>query len=263
MRKILSVFGLYVVITILTSCSHYCEGPYADRISKAIGSARSNKPADGLQFNCKPDSEQKLDGDTDREVVSYKFEVEGLCPGDEYALYARKLDGIDLHINDYVVSDELKLVSTLDGRLLENDRMGFGGFMKGEEISFALVCKNKDLTAAAIVSSNPIEATWNDGAAVTVTAASPKMDLFFMTGKGFTPNETYRFISRSWDEIIDSESKVEADGRLFMLLMPMVKGKDGGINRITLVRLATQEKRDLVIPYGSFAKEWRGLDCDL
>lgn len=256
------IFCLSLVV-VLTGCMgpveyHYVarKKPYQDRISNAIASARLCEFTEGPQLFCRPRNEQKGSiSEKDSVGNSSVLEATGLCVGDRYEFYIVRQDGLLVSGGDYVVSEELQLVSSDDQRMLSDFRLDFGKFMKGETISFVLVCKNKNITMAAVVAPNPIEASWPDGATVSITALRKQMDVFILVGQGFHPNESVRFISKSWDEILDKEHACDETGHLRIMLAPMVKGKEDGINQISLERLSTGEKRCFEFPYGEAARK--------
>lgn len=252
---------VYLFLSFLAGCTNPYQSQNDDRIINAISSARFQQLSEGPKIVYRTLTEQER---VERKLnSSHKGEVldaTGLCPGDQYTLYAVNQAGDILCLGEYIVSNQLQLLTIQDNLPITNHLMDLKGFMKGEIISFALICNNKNLNAGVVVSPNPIETSWTDGATISVTSTSKQMEMFILEGKGFIPNEQVRFISESWDEVMENEYVIESDGLLTIILAPMTKGKDGGLNRISLERLSTGQKRQLVIPYGSFAKQYCGIN---
>ena len=207
---------------ILTGCASTSTCKYDNRIATAIVSAQLYEPCEGPQLICRPlTNEEKIQNELKGKDPIYTFEISGLCPGDQYALFSVNAAGGVMHLGDFVVSDQSELCPVGgEGFNFLKVFNSMGNFMAGETVSYVLVCTNKDLTAAAVVTPNPIEASWEDGAYARIAATSKNMDIFVLSGKGFTPNETIRFTSVSWNELIDKEHTATADGKLQVRFSP-------------------------------------------
>lgn len=114
--------------------------------------------------------------------------------------------------------------------------------MKGETVSLAAVNLRTNEAISVTIAPNPIQESWDDGAIVSCTAVDPSMNIWYVVGKGFKPNEKLWRISKSWDEVLESEDQALATGRFASLQLPGVIVKLGGYNYITVERLETGKK---------------------
>lgn len=172
------------------------------------------------------------------------LEVKDLCIGDEYALHKINLRNRATLISDFVAGKERVAYTVF---ISEGDM-----FMKGEPMSYALTHLKTDSVLAFSVTPKPIQVSWDDGATIIVTAMDESMLVWYTVGYGFQPGEALKSTSKSWHEVMESESQASGNGRFVVITLPGVIGKTGGINYVTYER-DNGEKRTLEIPYGNKA----------
>lgn len=245
-------FLLMVFFCALTSCSSSYSSP-ADNMLSAVSKSRVTtiKIQEGPRIECRDATEDEIKMLNNPQLMSGDYcgvkmlEAKDLCPGDEYALYRIDLRNKATLVSNFIAED--CVVSYRILMLMGND------FMKGEPGSFALVHLKTNNVLALSLSPNPIQVSWDDGATISATALEETMLVWYLVGDGFQPNEVLRTTSKSWHEVMESETRASDLGRFIELRLPGVIGKTGGINYVTYERLDTGEKRTLKIPYGSYA----------
>lgn len=67
-----------------------------------------------------------------------------------------------------------------------------------------------------------------------IVRLSPRFELALIRGKGFTPGEQLNFHTESYQEIHDSQPKVNPQGEFWATLSPFVKGRVMGTTQVTV-----------------------------
>lgn len=252
-RRLLSSFFIFIMCMI-TSCTSASKGLSSQDIilSAATKSRFTTQVAqEGPRIECRTATADEINllGPQAKDLGSLHFcmfEVKGLCPGEQYVLYGVNLKGEVNALASHIADDNEISFRTL--ATLNN-------FMKGETISYVVLHPKTNNVWALTVAPNPIQASWDDGATLSMTALDETMEVWYLVGKGFQPNEMLRSTSRSWDEKIESEIQASEKGSFIELRLPAIIGQNGGINIVTIERAETGEKRTIKVPYGS--KAWR------
>jgi len=104
---------------------------------------------------------------------------------------------------------------------------------KGEPFRMALVSADGHSKVMFAVVPDPIVAA-DKSCSLEIIRLLPRFDAVLIRGKGYKPNETLSFASKSYDERHDWQPKADADGRYDAALMPFVKGKQSGKTDVTL-----------------------------
>jgi hypothetical protein len=107
--------------------------------------------------------------------------------------------------------------------------------LDGEVYRLALVSENQKAKIFFAVIPGPIQATDN-GCTLEVVSLRLKNQLVLIRGKGFQPNESVVFQSKSDEQTQTRESpdKADANGEYQLPMEPFVKGKDRGTAEIKL-----------------------------
>jgi hypothetical protein len=104
---------------------------------------------------------------------------------------------------------------------------------KGEIYRLALVSQDQNTKVFFAVIPNPIQETAN-GCALEAVSLRLKNELVLIRGKGFQPNESVHFESKSYEQIRARADKVDANGEYQLPMEPFVKGHDGGTTEVKL-----------------------------
>jgi len=107
--------------------------------------------------------------------------------------------------------------------------------LDGEIYRLALVSQDQKAKVFFAVIPSPIQATDN-GCTLEVVSLHLKNQLVLIRGKGFQPNESVVFQSKSYDQTQTREgpNKVDANGEYQLAMEPFVKGKDRGTMEVKL-----------------------------
>src|ERR1700719_4416266 len=107
--------------------------------------------------------------------------------------------------------------------------------LDGEIYRLALVSQDQKAKIFFAVIPAPIQAT-NNGCTLEAVSLRLKNALVLIRGKGFQPNESVVFQSKSDDQTQTHEGpgKADADGEYQLPMEPFVKGKDRGTTEIKL-----------------------------
>jgi hypothetical protein len=105
--------------------------------------------------------------------------------------------------------------------------------LDGEVYRLALVSQDQKTKIFFAVIPAPIQATDN-GCTLEAVSLRLKNQLVLIRGKGFQPNESVAFQSKSDEQTQTREASVEANGEYQLPLEPFVKGKDRGAMEIKL-----------------------------
>jgi hypothetical protein len=107
--------------------------------------------------------------------------------------------------------------------------------LDGEIYRLALVSQDQKTKVFFAVIPAPIQATDN-GCTLEVVSLRLKNELVLIRGKGFQPNESVAFHSKSYDQTQTREdpNKVDANGEYQLPMEPFVKGQDRGTTEIKL-----------------------------
>lgn len=143
----------------------------------------------------------------------YTFACKGFCPGKQYRLFNLKLNESLTEIgNGWIVDENGRLFSKIYNFLDENN-IEFKYIMNGEESRFFLAPISGSQYVAAIVTPNPIETKWEDGAKLSVVSCAPSMQEFSMYGEGFKPNENLKVACIAENKTISIIPTVNEEGK--------------------------------------------------
>jgi hypothetical protein len=67
-----------------------------------------------------------------------------------------------------------------------------------------------------------------------IVRLSPRFELALIRGKGFTPEETISFHTQSYQEVHDTQPKVNQQGQFWATLSPFVKGRTMGTTQVVV-----------------------------
>ena len=67
-----------------------------------------------------------------------------------------------------------------------------------------------------------------------IVRLSPRFELALIRGKGFTPGETISFHTQSYQEVHDTQPKVNQQGQFWATLSPFVKGRTMGTTQVVV-----------------------------
>jgi len=105
--------------------------------------------------------------------------------------------------------------------------------LDGEIYRLALVSQDQKAKIFFAVIPAPIQATDN-GCTLEVISLRLKNELVLIRGKGFQPNESLVFESKSGEQTQERPDKAEANGDYQLPMQPFVAGKAGGTTEIKL-----------------------------
>jgi hypothetical protein len=107
--------------------------------------------------------------------------------------------------------------------------------LDGEVYRLALVSQDQKAKVFFAVIPAPIQSTDN-GCTLEAVSLRLKNQLVLIRGKGFQPNESVVFESKSYDQTQTREGpdKVDANGEYQLPMEPFVKGKDRGTTEVKL-----------------------------
>lgn len=182
-----------------------------------------------------------LDHEFKSEVPSYILEAKDFSPGDSYTLYCLNMCYDSCYMGEFFVTNEGQLISKKNNKPIETNIIFSGSYMNGEYSSWVLLSEDQQTCVAAVITPNPIEFEWADGAYVTLIMQTPDASQFIISGKGFKPNESFTFASRNYDERLSFKHKASSDGTLSTFFLPAVINKEGGVAIIKIKRHSTKE----------------------
>ncbi len=97
--------------------------------------------------------------------------------------------------------------------------------------------------------STIVETVAKDGARVSVEVISLEGAIFKLTGSGFNSNESLNYGSHSYDENICYPITADENGKIpYMMILPAVRGKLGGVCHINIIR--KEEIIHIKLPWG-------------
>jgi hypothetical protein len=103
----------------------------------------------------------------------------------------------------------------------------------GEIYRHALI--SEDHTTRVFFSVVPAPMIEQDKAcSLEIVRLSPRFELALIRGKGFTPGEQINFHTQSYQEVHDSEPKVNPQGEFWATLSPFVKGRTMGTTQVVV-----------------------------
>lgn len=105
--------------------------------------------------------------------------------------------------------------------------------LDGEVYRLVLVSQDQKAKIFFAVIPAPIQATDN-GCTLEVVSLRLKNELVLIRGKGFQPNESVVFQSKSSEQTQERPDKVDANGEYQLPMEPFVKGKDRGTTEVKL-----------------------------
>ena len=106
--------------------------------------------------------------------------------------------------------------------------------LDGEIYRLALVSQEQKAKVFFAVIPAPIQATDN-GCRLEVISLRLKNELVLVRGKGFQPNESLVFQSKSDERTQERPDKADANGEYQLPMQPFVAGKTGGTTEIKLI----------------------------
>lgn len=130
------------------------------------------------------------------------------CPSDSTKNCAEHIKGKELHLT-YVPS-------------------------QGEIYRHALISEDHQARIFFSVIPDPLIATDN-ACSLEVVRLSPQFELVIVRGKGFTPGESLRFHTQSYQENHDAQVGADARGEFQANVTPTVKGRVSGTTAVTAV----------------------------
>jgi hypothetical protein len=103
----------------------------------------------------------------------------------------------------------------------------------GEIYRHALI--SEDHTTRIFFSVVPAPMIEQDKAcSLEIVRLSPRFELALIRGKGFTPGEQISFHTQSYQEVHDSQPKVNPQGEFWATLSPFVKGRTMGTTQVVV-----------------------------
>lgn len=249
--KLYAILSLFLLISF--SPISRLDGT-SDAMLQAIRNERMHGAPQTPKLIFRPAREEELsEGDARGKYIPRVLEIPDVLPGDVYEINIVRQNNQSYLVGMFKANQDKELLNTNSKKPLKGHLHHFWGIMQGEVATFTVVCKKRGIRSVLTFSPNPIESTWDDGAKVAVTSLSENMEIFLLRCTDLTPGETIHYVSKSWDEVNDVRHIVEPDGTLTIILAPMVIGKSGGINTITLERVASGESRHVHVPFGHYA----------
>lgn len=242
-KQIISSFFVLVTCA-LSSCTSSSSGNMLDAVRASR--VRILESHEGPRLECRSvtsDDMNLLNISSLEEGSFIMVEAKDFCPGETYVLY---------NVN---LKNEATSLATIIGSV---DEISYSllckknNFMKGETYTLVAHHLKSNQFKTLTIAANPIQVSWSDGASISCTALDETMNIWYLLGKGFRPNEMLQTTSKSWNEVMESMTPTSDAGWFVTLQIPGVIGKTGGINYITIKR-EDGEKRTIEIPYGSFA----------
>jgi hypothetical protein len=103
---------------------------------------------------------------------------------------------------------------------------------KAEPHRMLLLSKDEKYKVAIMVIPSPIVGV-DQGCSVEVIRATEKFEAAILRGKGFKPNEKFKYTSNSAGEVMEGPVKVDEKGEFILALAPFVTGKDVGNDEVT------------------------------
>jgi len=174
-----------------------------------------------------------------------KIVGEGFVPGKRYRLVQVRLDNKVIDLDWVTVDDSGQLFSERDNRNLDKSPFDFANYLNGEEARYVLVSDEDQEYIAAITVPNPIEIKWKDGAKVSVVAAVPSMQIFFVIGTGFVPGEKMSVFSSDGLETQQYKVTIGDNGKWSEIPMLVFEG-----SRTAKLRIKREsDKKEQVVDY--------------
>jgi len=103
--------------------------------------------------------------------------------------------------------------------------------LKGEPLRFMIVTEDQKTRVVTLVIPDPITGT-DRGCSLEAIRLQPKFESALIRGKGFKPNEKFKYSSNSAGEVIHETVTINEKGELFLVMLPAVKNKTTGNDRI-------------------------------
>ncbi len=213
-----------------------------ETIRASISAAVYNENSEGPKLEFKKISADELasilQSDTEIQIDSplYLLEFKNFRPGEIYTLYVLDAIGNKSILDKFIVSYKGTLYSTKNRKYVEFYIQTFGEFINGEPAYYAMLSQDKNSCIASVITPNPIEFSWEDGAYVCLIMETRDANRFILTGKGFKPNEQLFVKSESCDSQLAKGMKASADGTIVANINATVMNEIGGQASITIQR---------------------------
>jgi len=175
-------------------------------------------------------------------VVGYGLTARGVPGGRVYALWLKPTAGKPYALMTGFTPDSSGAIVCADSatarqphvtamlgwckRGLASVGLSVGQFALGETYRVGLISTDDSVRGYANAIPHPLQAT---SGSCTITGEMHSRELFAFSGTGFRPGEALQISMRSGREAINKSQNADDGGRLgVMIVLPAVKGKDGG-----------------------------------
>ena len=251
MKKPFSCILLLAASAFLCSCSHseYLDNPTA--LAPHLINARRLQQPQGPHIVV-----SKLKDDKTLEDLEsfYKLTPQGFQPGDRY--YGHRVNGnyAQQYLGEFIVQENGDLLWKSIGMTIGSmHHSRAGGFINGEQWFHVLVSEDKQNYIVTLMTHDPIEYQWKDGAYVSLALVNQTICDFFLAGKGFIPNEEVLLNMVDNDFHFNTTVKADGQGMLQLALPSLIPNKENEKAALTLTRQNTDEIPTLSFLYGRAA----------
>lgn len=251
MKIFFSFIWLVVLAIFFCSCSHR-ESLDSEVIIPHITNARLLKESPGPYLTVVSEVDATL-GPNSKLKPSYKLKPQGFHPGDRYFGYRFNANYQQHALGEFVVNDDGDLVWKNLGLTLGTMSLMGSGFLNGEQCFNVFVSEDERQWIVTLITPDPIEYRWEDGAYASLALLEQKKWVFFLVGKGFKPGEEIVLTSIDNDVRIDSIITANAEGMVLFILPPTVAFKDTEKATLTIKRHQQKAIPTLTYLYGRAA----------
>lgn len=236
-----NVIVLTCLFLLLNIPSYASKALDQDKLIEAIYTGKSGNFKKNETIYFIPINEQNLSEynlEKNKDVFSkqqfYVLEAKNIQAGKKFYVRYLKTDNSSAYVGEATVNANGQVI--VDGKMMKGRIIqSIVGCRNGEWNGILLVSKDDGYLCAKIV-PNPVEATYEDGAKVSLLMCSQDANSFIADCRGFEPNEKLRFISESKGKKVEWTVEVSPTGRSIAIIEPGIVDKLGGVAYLDIVR---------------------------
>ncbi|CRX37700.1 hypothetical protein [Estrella lausannensis] len=172
-------------------------------------------------------------------------------PGEEFDLYAFRIDQKTMFVANLIANAEGELVTTDRNKSpLSKVNITLGFQMKGEEMSYALLSKDKSRCLATSCAIDPLEAKWSDGSKIYMAMLTHDLKIFYLYGSQFKPGEIVTLSFKMGNKDFSEDFVASSQGTFYTILNHDTLGQTGGKGHVRATKAANGESVALEYLWG-------------
>lgn len=186
----------------------------------------------------------------------FLLNVPKMQPGEQFDFYVFKINQMIEYNSTFVANANGELVSTTKQAVpFSNLTFSLYDQMRGEELSYVLLSKDKSRCLAISYASDPIEARWKDGGKIYMAMLTSDMKIFYLYGDQLKPGEVVTLSFNMADKKFSEDFVASPQGTFYAILNHDMLGRSGGKGSVRVSKKSTGEDVSLAYLWGEDLKE--------